>query len=491
MNTKIIRVLSLVLAVLMLSAVFVSCKKDGDGDSATTTVATTEGTHLYEDLGMDLRDYKGKQMKIWYSNGSLDWSPFPLEVKVEDTESDIVSKAGYQRNEQMKTLLGIDVVYTVSSSNPKNSDTEMLRSLRTSGDIAEYDMVMTGARPAGVLALEGFYADLTQSPHIKAGSYYYENQVNEQLKIKGKQYFALGYYSQMNTAAMDTVYTNMQILEDNAHVTKDELYKLAFEKKWTLDKLLEYGKSYVKPETGNTDYNVANVALILSNQYCQCVFFDLGGEVVNYNATQNSYNVVIEESKNVNILKDIRSKISQSADCMLVDNKNNGATMAYLAKAAPFLILTYKNIKHLLDHELQLVTIFMPPPTYSEGEPTRAYTDGDNLNVAGIPADVGADAAKFDKAGYLYEFFMVQTYETVYPAFYEKTFKTRYQPDENSRKVFDIIASSRVIDLPNVYQMYGTWTVAEAVRGTNEPGYSTKKISSNIKAALKTKGLSN
>ena len=171
--------------------------------------------------------------------------------------------------------------------------------------------------------------------------------------------------------------------------------------------------------------------------------------------------------------------------------KNGEHYDAYFALAAPFLTVTYKGMDVLIDSDLLLVTIFLPPALRAEGEPYRAYSDSWNINVAGIPADVGADAAKFDKAGYLYEFFMALSYETVYPAFYEKTYRTRYQPDENSRKVFDIVASARVVDIPNIYNMYGDITVGVAVRGTNEPGYSTKKIASSIKASLKVKGLGN
>lgn len=483
MKNKILRLLSAVLLCLMLSAVCASCKKDGNDGNITTTAPVGDTTNLHQALGMEIRDYTGKQMKIWYSfDDAKPWSAYPLRVSLEESEVDIIYKAGYKRNEEMKKRIGVEVVYTVRDQDPIY-DVDELKIIRKSGDDASYDMIITQGIPAGTLALEGFWADLSLSPHINADQYYYENSINGQLKLGKKQFFAMGYFSWANTAATDTTYANMEILEDKARITKEELYDLALNNKFTLDKMLEHGKANFIPENGNTDYKTAKLSYIHSYNYSSNLFFNLGGDVVTYDKENNKYNMVFSEAHNLGVYSTIKEKIYDNVECMFVTNDEHNN--AFMLGCAPFLVQHNHYIEDLGSSAIVDKTIFLPPPLMNEGDPYRALCHAWNLNVAGIPASLAArDSALFDKAGYLYEFFMVASYEIVYPAFYEKTFKTRYQPDATSRKVFDICQGSKVIDIASSYNLYGDKGLSSAIREGMSPSIAASKVGGPVKKNL-------
>lgn len=486
MQKKVIKVLSLMMAILMLAAVFASCKKDGDDGSATTTAPVGDKTNLHQALGMEIRNYSGKSMNIWYSNTEgLRWCAYPMAVTVEESATDIIYKAGYQRNEEMKNRIGLDVVYKVNSGGP-NSDEAVLEPLVKSGDIGNYDMVVTGIRVASALALKGYATDLSLSPHIKAGEYWYESSINKQITVKGKQYFAMGYYSWGNTAATETTFVNMGIVEDKTEVTKEELYAMALDKQFTFDKMLEIGKANAIPDTGseptNSQWQGRKRAYITSYNASSSLFYNLGGKVITID-NNNNYQVVVAEKKNQDIIKYAQDKVTNNQEAMLVERDEHDK--AFMAGVAPFITMSYYSIEDVTASAIAEKVIFLPPPLYEEGNEYNAYVNGENITVAFIPAAKAAKSAEsFDQSAYLFEFFMVASYEISYPAFYEKTFKTRYQPDATSRKVFDICQNAKTVCLANVYKLFGDTGIAKVIREGMSPATGTKKINGQVKKNL-------
>ncbi len=479
-----IRAVCLMLVVVMLGAIMVSCKKDDEGGEATTTVEDApEVTNLHQKLGMEIRDYSGQKMNIWYSyEEGNKWCAYPLKVALEDTETDIIYKAGYQRNAEMKARIGIEMVYTVNEGNPIN-DAEPLRLLRQSGDIGKYDLVLTSSKSAGPLALEDFYVDLELSPYINEEEFYYEAKINKQVKIGKHQYFAAGYYSWGNIAATEMAWANMKILENENATTKEKLYQMAFDKKLTLDKMLEIGRCNYVPENDNSKWESAKVSLILSYYRSASPYFNMGGKIVEYNESQNTYESVVKNGDNPNKLAYLHEKLRDNPEVLMI--KEHNEMKAFLGGAAPFILQPLDYIEELLADEISKKVIFLPAPLYEEGDEYNSYCNSESLSMAGIPIDTAVDPDKFDKAGYLYEFFMIASYETVYPAIYEKSFKTRYQPDETSREVFELCQKAKTIDLAPMYSLYGTTYISAAVRESGSVATFTAQIHTAVKSNLK------
>ena len=453
MSKRMIRLLTLFLAVLLLVPL-AACRGDGEGTGTSGNSTTpvnppdTGGQTALDRTGLEIRDYQNGTMNIWYST-QTGWMPYPLDVTVAEAEADIVYEAGFDRNEVMQELLNINIVYHPNESNPNatgdTGDIVALRNLQLSGDDADFDMIMTGGTPCSTLTLDGFYVDLNDYSYVKPDADYYEADVNEQIRFKGYQYFACGYYSVMNTAALDVTFVNRAIVEDYTDYTMDQLYDLALSNEWTAELMLEIGSVYATPDDNTGDYQTDRYGFIMSRNYAQNMFYDLGGTAVVWNESSGEYECTLDSTENIELLDWIRTNFTSKDGREVGIIQNDVHDRAFLAGAAPFMTVNYYCLWSMIDSDL--LWGILPPPLRTAGDEYRAYSDVWNLNFAGIPAAC-ADA---DKAAYLYEVFMCLSYDYVYPAYYEKCFRTQYQPDAPSAQVFDIVAQSRTLCIANIY----------------------------------------
>lgn len=456
-----LRIITLLIAVIMLCSVFASCNKntntpDTDGSFADSSEKPSDVTDdesetkktAIEQSGLEIRDMGGQAFNIWNSTDSF-WAPNPMDVTDKDDLTDVITKAGYSRNQKLIKDLNVVLHYANSDTNPSNQaaanyDKITLNTLWQSG-IEIYDMVFTGAYPSSALAIEGFYTDLLQYEDIHTDARYYESQVNEQVRFFDRQFFAMGYYSAKNTNALEATFVNTKILDSitKGSVTINDLYGLALDHKWTMGELLELGNMYAI-DTNTGVWATDQYSAIVSYNGAHSIYYWLGGDVIKWNEASNRYNCTINSATNINLLEWIRTNITSDTRFGIV--KNDKQFEAFIGGAAPFLITDMSNIDQIRNAS-DLEWAILPPPCYEEGDDYRSFSTGWNINFAGIPSA----CLDVDKAAYLYEMFMCFSYDYVYPAYYENCFETQYMPDATSAQVFDIIAHSRYVDIDNVY----------------------------------------
>lgn len=504
MKKRISSILCVLLAMLMLVTALASCnnRENPSGNTNTGVPVIDTNTNRQEpetsgsaagNTGLELRDFNNGVMNVWYSFGKSTWSPYPLQVSDEEAVSgDIVYKAGYDRNKKMEHDFNLSVMYKVSETNPnatnETGETAALRNLKQGGDDAKYDMMLVGATPVSTLAAEGYWYDLSHSDYIKPDAYYYETQMNQQVRLMKHQYFASGFYSVKNTAAVDCTYVNTDILSSiNQEVTLQDLYDLAMDHKWTLSTMLTLGAPYATPDDNKgTNYkatleNVTNdgnkYSLILSRNYCMNMYYDLGGSIIEWDDNAQKYNVTVHSVEGQNFFSWIQNNLTANPNVgMIVSDKH---TQAFMANAAPFMVVTLNNLFTLKGSGMNYS--ILPTPLMNEGDDYRAYSAAWNLNFAAIPAQ----CTDLDKASYLYEMFMAYSYDFVYPAYYEQTFGVTYAPDATASQIFDLMAHSRVVCLANIYGLFGTRQTLHIVMSTqNGVASTTETIQTEVEANL-------
>ena len=482
------RFFCITLIAIMLLSTLVACNKGNEGnindsgtsDSSDVSDSGTETKSAVDNTGLEKRTYDGAEYLIVCTEGMSDWDPYPLNVTAAGaTGGNKIDAAGYKRNvifaKDFNVKLKFDARKVHHNSNA--SENSLLAELRAStlAGAEEFDLVFAGAQTAGTLALEKYWFDLKTSEYIKPDAYYYESQVNDQLLVDGHQYFASGFYSTQNTAAIDVTYANMTAIQKNdPTMTKEKLYELVLNHEWTLDKLLTIGASYATPDSNTaipanvsiSSFDSTNrYALVLSKSYCQNMYYDLGGDVIVYNDDTYEYDVVVDNGPNTNLLTYLQDTITNNTSVLLAPNNSHIA--AYKVEAAPFMVVTYINMERL--SEVTYEWTMLPAPLRNVGDEYRSYSDSWNLNFSGIPV-ANEDV---DMATYLYEMFMAYSYDYVYPAYYEQSFGTAYQPDAQSCKVFDIVAKSRVVCPANVYGWFGDKTINHLISDSSNSVGST------------------
>ena len=391
----------------------------------------------------------GRALTIWYSTLS-GWSPYPLSVTSEEAAADQIYKAGYERNAALERDFNLTLTYFPNASDPNTGnvrDVTELRSLGESMDIADFDIIMTGSKACNALAVEGFYTDLAKYDVIKTDAPYYEQLVNKQVRFLGHQFFASGFYSVGSTTALEVTHVNLDLLETYSDITVDELNKLALEHKWTMEKLLELGKDYATPATNVGDYSLDQYAFICSYNNAHSLYHSLGGNGIAYNDTTNRYSCTLNSPVEQNRFTYIQDTVAKQDGKLVGIVKNDGQTTAFVNNAAPFLLNPISSIPRI--QEAGIKHTIMPPPCLNEGDEYQSYSVGWNMNFAGIPA-LTMDP---ETSAYLYEVFMCYSYDYIYPAGYEKLFRTQYTPDNSSVQVFDLVAKSRFVSMIDIYSL--------------------------------------
>ena len=120
--------LSLCLFAAMLLTAFASCAKpkpENPGSGTATNGTQSEQTReevttkvsALEQSGLEKKDFGGRKMKIWHGSGTV-WSPYPMEVTLDEALTDIIYDGAYKRNTGLERDLNIALQFVESGTDP-------------------------------------------------------------------------------------------------------------------------------------------------------------------------------------------------------------------------------------------------------------------------------------------------------------------------------------------------------------------------------------
>ena len=483
------KLLCLLLALMMILPMAVSCNKTNKGDEGTSSDnTTTEGTvetvdPIYTMTDLDPRDLTDEDYVIGYSDyADSTWTPRPVNVNKLEASKDTVSAASYSRDRLFESLTNANIVYESSNTNPNdfttggNSEYVHIQQLEQVGDLKDYDMLMVGARTAGAMMNHKVFLDMNEYDNlIHSDAKYYNNTINQQLSIGGKQLVTAGYYTINNIKGAQCVTVNNSLLTQvHGEDKMEEMYTLALENQWTMEVLLEYDKGFASNDGDAAD---AKYALVISEFGSESLFFVLGGETI-VKDDQDLPTIALNNSTNVNLITYIQS-LTMGNDLVYVAPQSGSGAM-FVRGQALFQIGMIGALgaakQNGYDERL------MPVPTYAAGDAYRTDLPSWNANVSGIPAQVEDP----DMAAYCYELFMALSYQTIYPEYYQKLFALQYVENATESQIFDVIAESIYIDLATYYRWYEDYgnNVRRLVVGKDEPASGAETHADTLKVKV-------
>lgn len=84
---------------------------------------------------------------------------------------------------------------------------------------------------------------------------------------------------------------------------------------------------------------------------------------------------------------------------------------------------------------------------YDEAQESYLTSDMDNYSVLGVPIT----CKNIDMVSVITESMNVESYRTVFPAYYEKALKGKYARDEESIEMIDMVMAGRRFDFATLY----------------------------------------
>ena len=467
------RIAAWLLVLLMLAPTMLSCSAPEEADTAAEEISApaaaetvpeeTEDVDSRASLSDNLPeglDYEGYEFRIFtYS---------PTAYEVEELTGDVVEDSKYARNLDILERFNV-VVKAVSSPGIAELDAALKASVMA-GDHA-YDIAIPHQIQSGPGFINGnVIRPWNDVPYIDATQPWWNQTINETIRILDQQYYIAGYITMPTPFCM---YANKGLLADYGY---GDIYGLVKEGTWTLDKLAEItSKAYVDLDGGGT--------VDTTDQYG--ISFNNDNTTLNFMYSSGIYSVIMDETTGMPVPNVFNDKMISLIDKMYTLIYENNQTLfttydtqkeqgigGFHAGRLLFLCGGVGDLATHRDADIELGVI--PYPKWDADQDTyHTHVDAWNGMLC-IPKT--AQDSDLERTGVIIEAMAAYTYKFVIPDYYDVALGTKYVRDEESREIclkgryaddaesaamLDLIFDGVVYDFGYIFDSWNgcTWTL--------------------------------
>ena len=243
---NLVRIFSLLLALLMVAACFVACKKDeengGEGGSQTQggTVATVEGEYVSK-LPEEM-DWGGEEYLVLGQSTASNPAWYTFEIAREELPDDVVGKAVWERNDAIKNKYNLIVTEELVSMSYSHIQTFY------GSNEDKYDMVMYQLEGLFPHIQDGYLHDLTTVNYLDFDHPTWNDYTNEQITFGTALYATSSDFNLQNKAQLYCLKYNREMARDAGDGYLEDLVK---NNEWTFDKYAELAKAYAADTGGD------------------------------------------------------------------------------------------------------------------------------------------------------------------------------------------------------------------------------------------------
>ncbi|MGM9684153.1 MAG: hypothetical protein ACI3XQ_11215 [Eubacteriales bacterium] len=482
---KPIKVLSLLLALLMLGTAMTACKKDNKSDDGSKDSATTVGGDNGSQEGVDANgyvkdtlpdnlDYRGKELNVlhWQERASEDW----LE---EATPGAIIDEAVVARQKSVEARLNIK--FKVNNTVPGNWSARLgfIRTLEAETDAATsgIDLVGQYMPVAPSVAMRGIYGDLSSNAYLNFSKPWWPKNVVDTSSIAGSTYFVTGDATPTTVTMLGQVFINLDMYE-NMGGNRNDIYQTVKDGKWTMEYLKKMALDKVGIEAGaSTKPLEKTYGILFDHSGCYDNLF-YGAGFVTIEHDDNGLLVISEDMKS-----DRLTTWFQTCQDLLFDNPDvalggalfeeqgetfvSGGTFKRLFATGQALVYmngVISDIQQTL-RTLQIDFAVAPYPKYDEDQESYATVTGNHNTFYGIPHNVG----DFDMVCIALEALSSEGYRSLIPTIYEDSFRSRFFETEENAEMLDIIRASLIYEPGRTFcEEIGTFNAFRAAAEENQ-----------------------
>ena len=455
------RLLTILLALLMLASVLCACANNPDnsaqdtttpsGNDPTTTTpsdgaeTTTDKYEIYDNLPK--LDYKNDTVTI-ISRGRS-WCAD--EVSVSDLNGETINDAMYNRNLNVENRLNIKINNIMTSGTDNYEITEKIRTQVASGT-KEFDLLANSVYATIMYTGDNLFANLYDCEMLDLEQKYWAQGFNEAASIGEAQYFATGAICLSTYRFIFATFFNRNMFEANGI---EYPFQAVNDGKWTLDYQYEISANlYVDDGNGIRDQE---------DKYG----FITNGDQIGVDAYWSSCKLPILTKTDDNWLQysmDVErlSRAVSKINHLIWDNegalsiKKGGSDTEQETIAAMFAndkaaMVTLRLIEAEGSNLRNMTSYYgiVPMPKLDETQDNYYSYAHDTLTAYAIPVNVIDD--RLQEMGAVLEALASESYRTVVPAYYEVTLKDKFCNDPESKEMLDLIINSFFIDAGVLY----------------------------------------
>jgi len=461
------KLLCLLIVLAMATALLCACDNntvETSNEVSESDTSTEQDNALVPHLG-NTDKYKDKTITILSTWGNDGYTYGVSQFWADETNSDPVNDAVYERNAQLKNAYGFNIQMDFCE---ESFDTliERVRNDMDAGTVT-YNCIATGLQTLFTFAAENrlvdYYAIDDEINHISFDSAWWDQAAQEDLSIKNKMFVLTGDIVLLDDEYTQAIFYNKDIIDNNSSLESPT--QLVYDKAWTLDKMKEMCKAVAQPspttgtmevETGETVWGFVGCAFdtfkLVLGCACPQVSKDSNdipvlamGNQRNVDAYDKAYSIIGDESIAAYLEHYYRWN-DYTNNVKIANHFYNGNALFYSG------LVSIVNSDKLRNANIRYG--ILPMPKYDEAQEAYATTVDPYhcMAVSIMNTTVNGQAQDLDFITFALEAMAYTGREYITPEYYDRTLKgKRILDDDDSAEMLDIIFSNRQFDISVCY----------------------------------------
>ena len=450
-----IRVLTFLLAMLMIAALF-GCGKDEKKDDQTTessvaeseTEQTVELPKLNREVNMCIGG--GGEEILWIS---------------EDT-STVISNAVYHKNISIENTLNciLNISYEPVVWNTRN---EFYTKVSTAvmNDEHLYDVVAAYSPLPPQMVVNGLMQRMDTLQYLDFTKEWWPDSLVSELTVDGRVYMLSGDASLGLLEGLYVMFFNQDMVKS---YQLSDPYDLLFDKEWTLEKYDAILKTFAQ----GTD--------VLGMEYKDNAFLSAFISSLDINITEISDEGVPVLTFGTQSVIDKTEALQNVLNTDAVKMTGMDAYTDFESQKTFSIICDLGEARKIRESNVTFKWGCVPLPMYDSEQDHYEVWMGNGFALFCIPRD----ATSGNESALFLEVYGQKSYEITTPAYYETALKLQYAPDETTSRVFDIIRSGADFQFGTIYanefyqNTYTQWKVV--AQNPNTSWETTYKTYQNV-----------
>jgi len=421
------RIFSVILAAILLSSCGASeTVQETEKEVSTETMETVPETEASPNL--EAVDYGG--YSFWMIESDLlAGGVLHYEVFAQEETGEVINDAVFQRNLTLNDKYNISIESSYFGYADYNS---FVSSIKAGEDL--YDVTCAIIGNTFSYALNGYYRETQEFPHLDFTADWWLPGVMEQTSILNQNYFGICKGNITTFNSMPVLFFNKQMSESFA---MDPPYALVEEGKWTFDALYDYCKNISQDLDGDGKYTETDMFGLAVNSFA-AVTFSMGSGFSFLDKDDDDIPHFQYDEQFITYFQKIVEKLTNDNTILYGEkckDRVQSIKQAFMEDRAFFYneMLAYSS--HLREMETDFGIVPMPKWDASQ----ESYCTFAHTGYATTMAIPITNTTDDDRVGRILEDYAYYSMKYVYPAYLETTVKGKQSRDEDSKRMVDII----------------------------------------------------
>jgi len=449
--------LSLILvAIFAFTFIFTACSDSSTSDTGNNTAVTTaaeevvtETTLLYPNLAPE--DFGGVEFKVLTQPREVwaDWEDWGhRDIAAVEPNGDIINDAVYARN------LKIEEKYNVKIVEMKNESFDsVVKNTVMAGDYA-YDLICPPTLTLVSFAQNGYLYNLFDVPHIDLSMPWYDQSAVRDLVVGTYLYGVTGDLILLDDDATTAVIFNKKVLED---YNMESPYDIVANGQWTMEKFTQMTQAISEDLNGDGELYILDdkFGTIVQDDAYYSFMAGMGERIVD--TDDDGYPIITFGTDRSYSALDKVVALMYDKDHVVNLHTYGGKFLIYQWQTEMFSLnrVLYSWIRMRVVETLRNMEAdfgILPLPKFDESQ--KEYFTLVNPYTS-VTIAIPISNPEIDRAGMILEDLSAESKYTLTPAYYDLNLGTKFIRDNESSEMLDIIFSSRLYEIGEIYAFGG------------------------------------